>query len=447
MCSNVRMRLSRALAIALVAMACSALLAARGLELPKTPAGKRMASLLRAFNEGDEQVLRQFVEQNYAAAALKRRSAEDRIATYRDLYRETGGLQLRGLGETSESSITAIFQTRLAQEWLRVTCAVDAAAPHGITGVLFRYTVRPADLGPRGSMSPTEIAGGLDRYLEKLTKAGRFSGVVGVANQGTTVYLKAFGKANSHFLTTDSAFGLASINKTFTAVAVAQLAHAGKLSLQDPLSRYLPSFPRGDQISIHHLLTHTAGLEPFLDDKSMEEVEKAHLKTRQDWAEFLGKRPPLSGPGEGFHYSNADYWLLDMIVEMVANETLGDYLEAHVFHPLGMEHTGFGTSTAADMLRFAEGLRTAKLLSPEMTAQLTAPKVATDDPEAQYGYGIEVETVNGTRVVGHTGGAPHVSARMDIFPESGYTVVILSSQPGDTAPRVANKLREMITQK
>jgi D-alanyl-D-alanine carboxypeptidase len=99
------------------------------------------------------------------------------------------------------------------------------------------------------------------------------------------------------------------------------------------------------------------------------------------------------------------------------------------------------------LLRFAEGLRTAKLVSPEMTAQLIAPKVATDDPEVEYGYGVEVETVNGMRVVGHTGGGPNVSARMDIYLNSGYTVAILSSQPGDTAPRVANKLREMITQK
>jgi D-alanyl-D-alanine carboxypeptidase len=315
------MRLSRALAIALL-LASSACLEAKGPELPKTPAGKRFASLLRAFNEGDEQALRHFVEENYAASALKRRPVEDRVATYRELYRDTGGLELRSLAEASDSSITVVAQTRRAQEWLRVTCAIDPSPPHGITGVLFRYIPRPAELGPHVKMSPQEIASELDRYLEKRAKAGKFSGVVGVANQGNTVYLKAFGKANSHPLTRDSTFGLASITKTFTAVAVAQLVQAGKLSFQDRLSKYFPAYPRGDQITIHHLLTHTAGLGSFLDDKSMEEVRKAHLQTRQEWAEFLGKRAPVSAPEEGFHYSNADYWLLDMIVEMVANEPL-----------------------------------------------------------------------------------------------------------------------------
>jgi CubicO group peptidase (beta-lactamase class C family) len=440
------MRPSRVLAIALL-LASSACLEAKGPELPKTPAGKRLASMLRAFNGGDERVLRHFVEENYAASALKQRPAEDRLATYRALYRETGGMELRSLAGASDSSITVVAQTRLAQEWVRVTCAIDPSPPHGITGVLFRYIPRPAELGPHVKMSPQEIASELDRYLEKLAKAGKFSGVVGVANQGNTVYLKAFGEEDSHRLTADSTFGLASITKTFTAVAIAQLAQAGKLSFQDRLSKYFPGFPRGDQITIHHLLTHTAGFESFLDEKSLEQVRKAHLQTRQEWAEFLGKRVPVSAPGAGFHYSNADYWLLDIIVEITANTSLGDYFEAHICRPLGMQHTQLGTSTASDMLRFAEGLRTAKLLSTEMIAQLIAPKVATDDPEVEYGYGVEVETVNGMRVVGHTGGGPNVSARMDIYPDSGYTVAILSSQPGDTAPRVANKLREMITQK
>jgi CubicO group peptidase (beta-lactamase class C family) len=442
------MRPSRALAIALL-LASAACLDAKGPQLPKTPAGKRLASMLRAFNDGDERVLRHFVEDNYAASALKQRPVEDRFAAYSALYRETRGLELRSLGEVSDTSITVIAQTRLTQEWLRITCAVDAAAPHGITGVLFGYIPRPAELGPHVKMSPQEIAGELDRYLEKLARAGNFSGVVGMATRGNTVYLKAFGKANSHALTTNSTLGLASISKTFTAVAVAQLEEAGKLSFHDPISKYFPAFPRprGDQITIRQLLTHTAGLESFLDLKSLEEVRKANLRTQQDWAEFLGKRSPVSAPGKAFHYSNADYWLLDLIVEMIANESIGDYLEAHVFHPLGMQHTQFGSSTAPDLLRFAEGLRTAKLLSPEMTAELFAPKVATEDPETQYGYGVEVETVNGTRVVGHTGEGPNVSARLDIYPDSGYTVAILSPRQGDIAPRLANKLRELITQK
>jgi hypothetical protein len=110
-------------------------------------------------------------------------------------------------------------------------------------------------------------------------------------------------------------------------------------------------------------------------------------------------------------------------------------------------HASGGDSTAADLVKFAEALRSGTLLGPTMAARLITPRVQTDDPDVQYGYGLQVEVVNGTRVVGHPGGSATVSAQLDMYPDLGYAVVVLSKRPGGTAQHIANRLRELITQK
>jgi CubicO group peptidase (beta-lactamase class C family) len=235
----------------------------------------------------------------------------------------------------------------------------------------------------------------------------------------------------------------------FTAVAIAQLVDAGKLSFADTIARYLAGFPRerGEKITVHQLLTHTAGIEPMLDPKAFEEMRKANPTTRADQVHFLGARPPVAAPGEKFEYSNAGYMLLEGVVESVVHEPFQDYLRAHVFGPPGMSHTGGGDSTAADMLRFSAALTGGKLVSAKTLAIMMTEQVKTNDPDVGYGYGLEIQTVKGTRVVGHGGGGPGISAQLDIYPDEGYTVVVLSRRPGNTAQRVANRLRELITQR
>ncbi len=440
------MRVARIL-VTIVLLAASAA-AAGAPELPPTVQGRRMAAWLRAFNSGDRQTIRHFIEENYAASALKQRPADDRLETYMALYGDTRGFELRAVEAGAENAITVVAQAK-SEEWFRITCKTEPGARGGIVGMIFRSVPRPPEFGAKGVMNSAEMTRELDRYLSKLTRAGLFSGVVAVRENGAVVYEKAFGKGDAGAFTTGSEFGLASIAKSFTAVAIAQLAQAGKLSFQDAISKYLPEYPRprGDQITIDQLLTHMSGTEPFLEPKDFEELERAHRKPGFDLVRFLGERPLVSKPGTEFHYSNAGYWLLDIILQNISGKPLAEYLEGQVFRPAGIRKNLLAGCTAPDLLRFAEALRTAKLLSPEMTALVMSPKAASDDPEVQRAYGLQVESMNGVRIMGHPGGGPKVSAQMDIYPERGYAVVVLSSQPGGTAQRAANKLREMITQK
>jgi CubicO group peptidase (beta-lactamase class C family) len=176
-------------------------------------------------------------------------------------------------------------------------------------------------------------------------------------------------------------------------------------------------------------------------------MRKASIKTRADQIRFLGSRPPVAAPGEKFEYSNAGYLLLDAIVEAVSGEGIEEYVRTHIYAPLGMSRGAEGESTASDLLRFSEGLRSGKVVAAKTLATMMAPQVKTADPEISYGYGVRVQTVNGTRIVGHPGGGPTVSAQFDIYPDEGRTVVVLSRREGTTAQRVANRLRELITQR
>ena len=103
----------------------------------------------------------------------------------------------------------------------------------------------------------------LDRYVQAYVDQGLFSGTVLVAKEGNILLCKAYGMANYELdvpNTVDTKFKLASITKQFTAMAIMQLQEMGKLDVQDPLSKYIPDYPNGDKITIHHLLTHTSGI-------------------------------------------------------------------------------------------------------------------------------------------------------------------------------------------
>ncbi len=415
---------------------------------PPTPAGKRLAALLQVFNSGDERRVRGFVVESYAASALQSRPAEERTAVYLQLYAETGGLQLRLLEPSSEYKVVVVTQARLTGEWYRLTLSVDSGSPNGIVGVTFRLVPPPPPFRLRRTLTDEQIVAETKKYAEKLSDAGVFGGVVLLARNGQPLLLKAYPwkrpDGTSVTFRTDERFGLASINKSFTAVAIAHLADARKLSFSDPIRQYLPEWPAQRAITIEQLLTHTSGLEPLLAEKDFEALRASGVTNRSELVRFLAARPPVGGPGEKFAYSNAGYMLLDGIIERVSGEPVQQYLKEQIFQPLGMTDTGDGMSTAGDMLKFAEGLRTAKLLSSAMTAKLMAPKVETEDPDVKYAYGLQVENAGDKRVVGHPGGGTNISAQLDLYPEDGYTVVVLSTRRGQTAQHVVNKLRELI---
>ncbi|MBV9609306.1 MAG: serine hydrolase [Acidobacteria bacterium] len=424
-------------------------------KLPKTIPARRLDAMLYALNTGNRELIRDFIKENYTDNALLQRTPDDRAATYLRLHADTGGFDLRQIVESSDHSITVLVEARKTEEWYRITCPVDLASPHNIMGVTFKLVPRPKEFGGERRYTEQQAVAELDRYVSKLASEDMFSGVVMLSRrpancaascQAQPLFQKAINSAGAkEAYGPDTPFALASINKIFVAVAVAQLQYEKKLGFLDPVSKYLPEFPkpRGERITIHQLLTHTAGLEPFMSADAFAEMRRAKITTVGELSRFFGSRPAIAAPGEKFVYGNADYMLLQAIVQVVTGEPFDQYAREHIFAPAGMNFTHDGVSSAADLTRFGAALLSHKLLPPDATKYLMAGKVHTDDPDTMYAYGLETESINGVRVVGHAGGGVNVSDQFDMYPDLGYVVVVLSTQPG-SAQHVTNKIREML---
>jgi len=327
----------------------------------------------------------------------------------------------------------------------------------------------------------------LQSYLESLANENKLSGVLLVAKNGVTIASKATGTANkatNALVDLNTKFNLGSMNKMFTAVAIAQLVQAGKLLFADTVGKHLPDYPNkevADKVTIHHLLTHTSGMGMYWNEKFSEQREKlltvaAHLP--------LFANDPLSfPPGEKFQYSNSGFILLGAIIEKVSGQDYYSYVQEHIYKPAGMENTGFyepgrdipnlaigytkhgsseemqdnnntreikggpaggGYSTAPDLVKFQMALLGYKLLDKTHTELITTGKVDGPGGKSRYGYGFGESDSNGRRIVGHNGGAPGIAANFDMFPESGYTAVALKNSDPPALMPIVKGIRERI---
>lgn len=185
----------------------------------------------------------------------------------------------------------------------------------------------------------------IDSLLQLFHQYGQFNGSALVANAGEVIYKKGFGSANREWgiaNTPDTKFRLASVTKQFTAMVIVQLAAEGKLDLQAPISIYLPDYPQkaADQITIHHLLTHTSGIPNYTSFPSYYE-NMAVAKSPEELVEMFADSTLSFTPGERFSYSNSGYTLLGIIAEKMTNKSLAKVVEMQILEPLGMKNTGF----------------------------------------------------------------------------------------------------------
>src|SRR5437667_8892242 len=147
----------------------------------------------------------------------------------------------------------------------------------------------------------------------------------------------------------DTHFRIASNTKTMTAAVIVLLAQEGKLSLDDPVSKYVPGVPNGDKITITELLKMRSGLYSYDDDPAFWAILDRDPTKVWSPAEVLAlafKHPPYFPPGTGFHYSNANYALLGLIPERIAATPLANCFQDRLFRPLGLKDTLLPAITA-----------------------------------------------------------------------------------------------------
>jgi CubicO group peptidase (beta-lactamase class C family) len=322
-----------------------------------------------------------------------------------------------------------------------------------------------------------ELAEKIDAVMTEFSRLDLFSGAVLVAEGGDIVYAEAFGEANKdHHVANilETRFNIGSIGKTFTGVAIMQLVERGKLELTAPVVHYLPDFPYGEGITIHHLLSHTSGMYNYMAHPEYQ-ATKAGLRNISDFLPLIyDQQLVFDTPGERFAYSNSGIVVLGAVIEKVSGQPYAQFIRENILAPAGMTDTGInfwdqivpnramgytkglsGGFTAAifqvppasadggiettvlDMLKFDRALYGNTLLGEASKAKMFTPNLEG------YGYCWRIANEGGHRSIGHGGGAPGVSASFMRYPDDDVTIIVLSNYT-DGAQQPAQTLEAIV---
>lgn len=331
----------------------------------------------------------------------------------------------------------------------------SATLPVVVCGILFSCLVS----GQR--LTDPSVANQIEAYLKPFVDTGNFTGAVLVARKGRVLFERGYGMANYELQVPNSPatrFHIASVSKPFTALAILQLQEQGKLSVGDPVARFVPDFPNGDRITLEHLLTHTSGIPNVNDLPDYDTFARSPHTIEQLVAKFSGL--PLDfQPGADYHYSNSNYNLLALILEKVSGESYGNYLRKHIFDPAGMVNSGHDGEALRLIPRAASGYEPAGARSYEKAPYLdwsnktgngslystlddlyrfdralyteTLLKAATRQKYFVEGRGNRFGWFNrkrfGHRVMSSNGRSPGFTSQLDRFPDDDVTVIVLSN--------------------
>jgi CubicO group peptidase (beta-lactamase class C family) len=202
---------------------------------------------------------------------------------------------------------------------------------------------------PRRTGQSARLEAKVDAYIKPYLEIKGFSGAVLVASKGRILLRKGYGLANYELgvaNTPQTRFHLASISKSFTAASIMILAERGLLSTSDPLNKFIPDYPEGDKITIHHLLVHTSGI-PNVNNFPDYDAKSKFPQTPASIVEMFKNKPLIMRPGERYSYSNSNYNLLAFIIEKVSGKSYGEFLKESIFDPLGMNDTGHDGKASA----------------------------------------------------------------------------------------------------
>lgn len=456
-----------------------AMLCAAQTQLPDSPAAHQFSAWLEAFNRGDRDAYREFLQKNYP-------SALEHLARYTDFREMTGGFDFKKVEESTPDKLTALVQERASDQMARLTLEVDPADGHQIKTLDLRAIPRPAEF-PLPHLIQNELIAAARKDLQHEVASDHFSGAVLVETDGKPVFSEADGLADRERKipnTLKTRFRIGSMNKMFTAVSIMQLVQGGKLGLDDPIGKYLTDYPNKDvasKVQIHHLLTHTGGTGDIFGPEF--DAHRLELRTLQDYVQLYGKRDLKFEPGSKWEYSNYGFILLGVIIEKVSGQSYYDYVREHIYVPAGMTATGSepedqkvddrsvgytkmdspewkpdtdtlpyrgtsaggGYSTVEDLAGFAAALEQHKLLNAHYTELLTSGKPGT--PDNSYAYGFADRKINGTRCFGHGGGAPGMNGDLEICPSNGYVVAVLANLDPPAASRVSDFITNRLPEK
>ena len=330
------------------------------------------------------------------------------------------------------------------------------------------------------TISP-DLQAKIDRIADQVLKqTGVPSASVAIVQHGKLVYTHAYGLARldpPKKATPDMRYSIGSISKQFTATAILLLQQEGKLSIDDPVGKYVPGLTRGDEVTIREILSHTSGYQDYWpEDYVMTPMLKP--ETAQQIIDTWGKKPLDFEPGTQWQYSNTNFVIAGAIVEKVSGESLWKFLGEHVFHPLEMksvwnsdEHkltdvdatayyrhalgplrvapkegegwmfaAGELAMTAHDLALWDESLIAETVLKPESYKEMFTEVKLKDGKGTGYGLGVGVSDVDGHRDIEHSGEVSGFVSDNQVLVDDGAAVAVLTNQDAIGAAAIIARL-------
>jgi len=317
----------------------------------------------------------------------------------------------------------------------------------------------PADdkLAPKSTTMNDQV----DEYILAHVSNKRFNGTVLLAHKDSILYHRSFGFANretQHLNADSTIYLIGSVTKPFTAMAVLLLEQQGKLSLEEKLSTYFPSFPRAEEVTIAQLLTHTSGIPDYHQLPDWEAESQSDHITPEITVQNVAQLPYRFEPGSRFRYTNTGYILLGLIVEKASGQTFTDFMQTNLLDPLQLTHTGIITnghqlpglangysttpketvkakpinyrqpftsgnmySTTTDLWKFARAVVDGKLLPPEKTAAIF------QSGKGSYGFGWGIRNFENIVGYGHHGAMNGFVGSITYLPDSEHFICFLTN--------------------
>ncbi len=465
---------------------------------PNHKATRLFKAFIKTYNSNNENELAAFAKEHCSGIDPK-----EWASYWPGVFADFGSVEVYKKVEewTNEHRLALWFQGKDTKGWVAIILSMDAGGK--IIGKSVARGLRPSGtLPPYSALTAPEIALQMDAYLEKLSQLDYFSGTVLIAKGENIVFESAYGMRNYSTQKRNNlqtSFCVASTTKTFTAMAILQLVEKGVLHTSDPISKYIQEYPKdiADQVTIHHLLNHTSGIE--LDDykpynkaekkaKNLDDLLAAHIQyldsmnnSRRNNFKVLGKHD----------YSNENYSLLGVIIERVSGITYSQYLEQYIFKPLGLTHTfsdykklknhsnkaigytnkdkqghllktrlkntdslwqfalpsGGVYASAKDLYTYFKAINGHLLLRKETRQWLYEKKEPVfnfSDYSRSYSYGFALEQKGKAFTIGHGGSFIGVGSAFEYYPEQDYYVIVLSNYGSMPAQTVSNYIKDLI---
>jgi CubicO group peptidase (beta-lactamase class C family) len=323
----------------------------------------------------------------------------------------------------------------------------------------------------------------IDSLINAYVELNKFNGTVLVNYKSKTIFEKAYGYQDAKSKiqnSTNGIYQIGSLTKSFTALIILKLVEEGKISLKDPINKYILDYPLGNEITVEHLLTHTSGIyETFRNPSYFDIVTTNREISTVEKMSYFMNQPLDFKPGTKFSYSNSGYILLGIIIEKITGLKYHEALNNYILKPNKMRNSGFDYqnlsnknktisyaylsstkqveakpwnpnstfssgamySTTSDLLKWYKALTSYKIISKNTFENATNPFLK------EYGYGWFIDSLYQKKVINHGGNVEGATSYFLMLPEDNICIVLLNNITNTKLEKIGNSILAVLLEK